>query len=73
MMELKIARDTWEGYKRRNDSIIVDLFQGTYKSTLVCPECFKVRDHLVCRDPCLIMSRSRFHLTRSCTSRSRCL
>ncbi|CAE6531128.1 unnamed protein product [Rhizoctonia solani] len=40
--ERAVARDTWAGYKKRNDSIIVDLFQGMYKSTLVCPECSKV-------------------------------
>lgn len=42
-MGAKIAKETWERYKRRNDSIIVDLFQGMYKRTLVCPECTKVR------------------------------
>jgi ubiquitin carboxyl-terminal hydrolase 4/11 len=36
------AITAWEGYKKRNDSVIVDLFQGQYKSTLVCPECSKV-------------------------------
>ncbi|KAG8697366.1 CSN-associated deubiquitinating enzyme Ubp12, partial [Ceratobasidium sp. 395] len=41
-VEARLAKETWEGYKRRNDSIIVDLFQGMYKSTLVCPECAKV-------------------------------
>ncbi|CAE6440910.1 unnamed protein product [Rhizoctonia solani] len=40
--ERVVAKETWEGYKKRNDSIIVDLFQGMYKSTLVCPECQKV-------------------------------
>ncbi|KAF8318779.1 UCH-domain-containing protein [Clavulina sp. PMI_390] len=39
---LKLARDSWDGYMKRNDSVIVDLFQGQYKSTLVCPECQKV-------------------------------
>ncbi|KAG8996062.1 CSN-associated deubiquitinating enzyme Ubp12 [Tulasnella sp. JGI-2019a] len=38
----KLARDFWTGYKKRNDSVIVDLFQGQYKSTLVCPDCQKV-------------------------------
>jgi ubiquitin carboxyl-terminal hydrolase 4/11/15 len=38
-----LARESWEGYLRRNDSVIVDLFQGQYRSTLVCPECEKVR------------------------------
>ncbi|TXT15799.1 hypothetical protein VHUM_00302 [Vanrija humicola] len=31
----------WDGYKKRNDSVIVDLFQGQLQSTLVCPECHK--------------------------------
>jgi ubiquitin carboxyl-terminal hydrolase 4/11/15 len=39
---VKLARESWEGYMKRNDSVIVDLFQGQYKSTLVCPECKKV-------------------------------
>ena len=39
---VKHAVTAWEGYKKRNDSVIVDLFQGQYKSTLVCPECEKV-------------------------------
>lgn len=37
-----LGRDCWEGYKKRNDSVIVDLFQGQLMSTLVCPECHKV-------------------------------
>jgi ubiquitin carboxyl-terminal hydrolase 4/11/15 len=36
------AHKQWEIYKLRNDSVIVDLFQGQYRSTLVCPECGKV-------------------------------
>ncbi|KAE9399579.1 UCH-domain-containing protein [Gymnopus androsaceus JB14] len=39
---LRFARESWEGYKKRNDSVVVDLFQGQYRSTLVCPECQKV-------------------------------
>ncbi|KAF8323520.1 uncharacterized protein EI90DRAFT_3076907 [Cantharellus anzutake] len=39
---VKLAKATWEGYLKRNDSAIVDLFQGQYKSTLVCPVCSKV-------------------------------
>jgi ubiquitin carboxyl-terminal hydrolase 4/11 len=39
---VQLANKSWEGYKRRNDSVIVDLFQGQYQSTLVCPECKKV-------------------------------
>ena len=39
---VEFARKQWEIYKARNDSVIVDLFQGQYKSTLVCPKCSKV-------------------------------
>ncbi|KZV66127.1 UCH-domain-containing protein [Peniophora sp. CONT] len=39
---VKLAEESWEGYMRRNDSVIVDLFQNMYRSTLVCPECNKV-------------------------------
>eukprot|EP00891_Asterochloris_glomerata_P002915 jgi/Astpho2/2915/e_gw1.00050.93.1_t len=34
-----VARETWDNYKARNDSALVDLFQGLAKSTLVCPNC----------------------------------
>jgi len=34
-----VANETWETYKKRNDSVIVDLLQGQYKSRLVCPDC----------------------------------
>jgi ubiquitin carboxyl-terminal hydrolase 4/11/15 len=39
----RMGKECWEGYKKRNDSIIVDLFQGQLKSTLICPDCHKVR------------------------------
>jgi ubiquitin carboxyl-terminal hydrolase 4/11/15 len=42
---ISLARKSWEGYMMRNDSVIVDLFQGQYQSTLVCPECQKVVYH----------------------------
>ncbi|KAF8141639.1 cysteine proteinase [Boletus edulis] len=38
----QLAQKSWHGYMQRNDSVIVDLFQGQYQSTLVCPECHKV-------------------------------
>ena len=34
--------ESWLTYKKRNNSFIVDLFGGQFKSTLVCPECSKV-------------------------------
>lgn len=35
----EVAKESWENYKKRNDSIIVDTFHGLLKSTLVCPDC----------------------------------
>ena len=32
----------WESYLKRDDSIIMDLFSGQYKSTLRCPFCDKI-------------------------------
>lgn len=55
----ELGKECWDGYKKRNDSVIVDLFQGQLKSTLVCPECHKVGH-----------KSSRHLLTRSCRSPS---
>ncbi|KAJ5908782.1 hypothetical protein N7495_001464 [Penicillium taxi] len=38
----EFAAKSWTDYKARNDSVIIDLFAGMYKSTLTCPECDKV-------------------------------
>jgi len=38
----EVAQEAWETYRKRNDSVIVDLFHSLLKSTLVCPECGKV-------------------------------
>ena len=35
----EVAKEAWENYKKRNDSIIVDTFHSQLKSTLVCPDC----------------------------------
>ncbi|KAJ2389508.1 hypothetical protein H4S02_002331 [Coemansia sp. RSA 2611] len=37
--DVEVANEQWDIYKRRNDSVVVDLFQGQYRSTLVCPVC----------------------------------
>ncbi|XP_069760274.1 ubiquitin carboxyl-terminal hydrolase 15-like isoform X3 [Narcine bancroftii] len=37
-----VAKEAWENHRKRNDSIIVDIFHGLFKSTLVCPECSKI-------------------------------
>lgn len=38
----ELAQKSWEQHKLRNDSVIIDLFVGLYKSTLICPVCSKV-------------------------------
>ncbi|CAE6484906.1 unnamed protein product [Rhizoctonia solani] len=52
-LESRIAQETWDGHARRNDSIVTDLFQGMYKSTLTCPDCGKIS---VTFDPFLSLS-----------------
>jgi len=73
---VQLARKSWEGYMMRNDSVIVDLFQGQYQSTLVCPECEKVRASSI-RHPInphsQIKYRYQSHLIPSCTSHYLCL
>ncbi|OZJ02043.1 hypothetical protein BZG36_05083 [Bifiguratus adelaidae] len=49
----EIAEQSWRYHKARNDSIIVDLFQGQFKSKLVCLECGKVS---VTFDPFMYLS-----------------
>ncbi len=36
------SKEAWTKHLIRNESIIVDLFHGQYKSTLVCSVCDKV-------------------------------
>ncbi|TKY61900.1 Ubiquitin carboxyl-terminal hydrolase 8 [Spatholobus suberectus] len=38
----EVAEEYWRNHLARNDSIIVDLCQGQFRSTLVCPMCKKV-------------------------------
>ncbi|CAL5357245.1 unnamed protein product [Camellia sinensis] len=38
----ELADEYWQNHLARNDSIIVDVCQGQYRSTLVCPVCRKV-------------------------------
>lgn len=35
----ELAEESWRRHLLRNDSVIVDLFAGLYKSTIVCPSC----------------------------------
>ncbi|XP_024962612.1 ubiquitin carboxyl-terminal hydrolase 8 isoform X1 [Cynara cardunculus var. scolymus] len=48
-----IADEYWQNHLARNDSIIVDVCQGQYRSTLVCPICRKVS---VTFDPFMYLS-----------------
>ena len=36
------SQDSWAKHCQRNDSIILDLFHGQYKSTLICSICSRV-------------------------------
>ncbi|GER26996.1 ubiquitin carboxyl-terminal hydrolase [Striga asiatica] len=49
----EVADECWENHLSRNDSIIVDLCQGQYRSTLVCPVCKKLS---VTFDPFMYLS-----------------
>lgn len=67
---VEMAKTCWEQYRSRNDSVVVNLFQGQYRSTVICPDCSKVRDQTRAAgaskaDQCLRRCPSR--LTRSCT------
>jgi ubiquitin carboxyl-terminal hydrolase 4/11/15 len=37
--DAEVAAEAWDNYRARNDSVIVDHFQGLYKSSLRCPAC----------------------------------
>jgi ubiquitin C-terminal hydrolase len=39
--ESDIANEYWNVHIKRNSSIVVDLFQGQYKSQIACPDCKK--------------------------------
>ncbi|KAL3531018.1 hypothetical protein ACH5RR_010340 [Cinchona calisaya] len=49
----EVADEYWANHIARNDSIIVDVCQGQYKSTLVCPVCNKIS---VTFDPFMYLS-----------------
>ncbi|KAI3523118.1 hypothetical protein L1887_01175 [Cichorium endivia] len=49
----EVADEHWRNHLARNDSIIVDVCQGQYRSTLICPLCKK---HSVTFDPFLYLS-----------------
>jgi ubiquitin carboxyl-terminal hydrolase 4/11/15 len=64
----QLGQKSWDGHKLRNDSVIVDLCQGMYKSTVVCPVCEVVS---VTFDPFMDLSvplpiKQMYHLNPGC-------
>ncbi|KAK4516826.1 Ribosomal_L14e domain-containing protein [Mucor velutinosus] len=53
MKDAEIAQKSWDYHRARNDSVIVDLFQGQFKSRLICEECKNVS---VTFDPFMYLS-----------------
>jgi len=50
---LRAGNECWENYLRRNQSIIVDLLHGMYKSSLFCPGC---KNNFLTFDPFCVLS-----------------
>ena len=48
-----VAAESWQRHLQRNQSVIVDLCQGQYKSCVVCPQCKK---QSVTFDPFMVLS-----------------
>ncbi|CAD8192576.1 unnamed protein product [Paramecium octaurelia] len=40
--DFEVAKESWQNHLARNQSIIVDLMHGQYKSTLKCPTCSQI-------------------------------
>jgi ubiquitin carboxyl-terminal hydrolase 4/11/15 len=40
--DYEVAMMSWENHLKRNQSVIVDLLHGQYKSTIVCPDCKRI-------------------------------
>lgn len=51
--ELQRAQYSWKYHLMRNQSVIVDLMHGQYKSTLVCPKCNNIS---ITYDPFMMLS-----------------
>ncbi|ANQ08784.1 Ubiquitin carboxyl-terminal hydrolase 2 [Plasmodium coatneyi] len=52
-LDIDVAEASWNRHKEINNSIIVDLFQGQYRSRLQCPKCKKVS---IAFDPFMYLS-----------------
>jgi ubiquitin carboxyl-terminal hydrolase 4/11/15 len=51
--DTEIAEESWKMHLMRNQSIIVDLFQGQLKSTVTCPDCSRIS---ITFDPFMFLS-----------------
>ena len=51
----KASKRWWNCYRQREDSLIVDLFHGQYKSRIICPQCNRVSINF---DPFMFISLS---------------
>jgi ubiquitin carboxyl-terminal hydrolase 4/11 len=40
--DFDVAKEAWEGFTKRNRSVIVDMMYGQYKSKLQCPTCSRI-------------------------------
>ena len=40
--DVQASRESWTNHLKRNQSVIVDLMHGLYKSTVKCPDCARV-------------------------------
>lgn len=54
------AEKEWRIYKQRNDSLIVDLFQGQYRNRMECLTCHQVSESMVALRGMSADCRSRF-------------
>ncbi len=43
----RASEQQWQIYRMRDDSLVVDFFQGQYRSRLECMTCHKVRRFVV--------------------------
>lgn len=57
-----LSLESWSNYLKRNQSIIIDLFAGQYKSRLDCPDCSKIS---ITFDPFLSVSLPVPHVITS--------
>lgn len=55
MADAVAAQQAWDNHKKRNDSVMTDLFHGQYRSRLQCPDCQKISKIF---DPFMFMSVS---------------